>query len=227
MTTTIHTVGICGAGGTMGAGIAIVAARAGFRTISFDVSEVRLDHAAQQTAAFFNKSVERGKLEPAVRDKILSDMVRTTDLECLADCDLMIEAVFEELSVKRELLGRLDRICLAQTIFASNTSTLLITEIAAGSSRPERVVGMHFCLPAQLMKLIEMSPGIRTSEQTFQNVWACAEASSQIPVKTRDKPGFILNALLISKALFETYGTPGYAPARRSVVAAERAEIRR
>jgi 3-hydroxybutyryl-CoA dehydrogenase len=78
----------------------------------------------------------------------------------------MIEAVFEELSVKRELLGRLDRICLAQTIFASNTSTLLITEIAAGSSRPERVVGMHFCLPAQLMKLIEMSPGIRTSEQT-------------------------------------------------------------
>jgi 3-hydroxybutyryl-CoA dehydrogenase len=197
MTTTIHTVGVCGAGGTMGAGIAIVAARAGFRTISFDVSEARLDHAAQQTAAFFNKSVERGKLEPAVRDKILSDMVRTTDLECLADCDLVIEAAFEELSVIRELLSRLDRICPAQTIFASNTSTLSITEIAAGSSRPERVVGMHFCLPAQLMKLIEMSPGIRTSEQTFQAAWAWAEACGQIPVKTQDKPGFILNALLV------------------------------
>jgi 3-hydroxybutyryl-CoA dehydrogenase len=197
MTSTIRTVGVCGAGGTMGAGIAIVAARAGFRTISFDVSETGLNRAAKQTAAFFDKSVERGKLKAAQRDKILSDMERTTDLERLADCDLVIEAVFEELSVKRDLLARLDGICAAHTIFASNTSTLSITEIAAGCSRPGKVVGMHFCLPAQLMKLIEMSPGILTSEDTFKTAWAWTEACGQIPVKTQDRPGFILNALLV------------------------------
>jgi 3-hydroxybutyryl-CoA dehydrogenase len=197
MTTSIRTVGVCGAGGTMGAGIAIVAARGGYRVISYDVAEAQLERAARQTAAFFDKSVERGKLETAERDDILHAMERTTDLDRLAECDLVIEAVFEDLSVKRNLLKQLDAVCPEHTIFASNTSTLSITEIASGSSRPDRVVGMHFCLPAQLMRLVEMSPGILTSEDTFRAAWAWTEGCGQIPVKTQDKPGFILNALLV------------------------------
>ena len=197
MTTTIMTVGVCGAGGTMGAGIAIVAARAGFRTVCFDTSMEALERAAKQTAGFFEKSVERGKLAPEARDGILAGMSRTTDLAALGICDLVIEAVFEELGVKRDLLARLDAVCPPHTLYASNTSTLSITEIAAGCSRPDKVVGMHFCLPAQLMKLIEMSPGLLTSGETFRTAWAWTEACGQIPVKTQDKPGFILNALLV------------------------------
>ena len=193
----IKTVGICGAGGTMGAGIALVAARAGFTAVCFDRSDSVLEQAAKQSAGFLDKSVARGKLDAAKRDSILASMSHTTRIDALAHCDLVIEAVFEDLAVKRELLGRLDSACAEDTIFASNTSTLSITEIASGSKRPERVVGMHFCLPAQLMKLIEMSPGILTSEETFRTAWQWTEACDQTPVKTQDKPGFILNALLV------------------------------
>lgn len=195
--TTIRTVGICGAGGTMGAGIALVAARTGFRTVSYDLSDALLDRASRQSADFLGKSVARGKLTSEKREAILSAMSRTTEIDALAGCDLVIEAVFEDLATKRALMKRLDEVCAPDAIFASNTSTLSITEIASGSSRPERVVGMHFCLPAQLMRLIEMSPGILTSDETFRTAWQWAEACDQIPVKTQDKPGFILNALLV------------------------------
>lgn len=197
MTSTIRTVGVCGAGGTMGAGIAIVAARAGFRAISYDVGQDRLDSARAQTAAFFDKSVERGKLSAEERDAIMARSETTTDLAELGECDLVIEAIFEDLQVKRKLLGRLDAVCPPETIFASNTSTLSITEIAAGCSRPDRVIGLHFCLPAQLMKLIEVSPGLLTSEATLETAWAWTEKCGQMPVKTQDRPGFILNALLV------------------------------
>ena len=195
--TTIRTVGVCGAGGTMGAGIAIVAARGGFRTISYDVSAESLERAAKQTANFFAKSVERGKLTSDERDAILARMEHTTKIDDLAACDLVIEAVFEDLEIKQNLLRELDRVCPTHTIFASNTSTLSITEIASGCSRPDKVVGMHFCLPAQLMKLIEMSPGLVTSEETFKAAWRWTEQCGQTPVKTQDRPGFILNALLV------------------------------
>jgi len=197
MTTKIKTVGVCGAGGTMGAGIAIVAARAGFETISFDRAHVSLDRADAQTEGFFGKSVDRGKMTAEDRDAALARMRSTIDMGDLAACDLVIEAVFEDLSVKQNLMGQLDEVCPPETIFASNTSTLSITEIAAGCTRPDKVVGMHFCLPAQLMKLIEMSPGMTTSDETFQAAWVWTEAAGQQPVKTQDKPGFILNALLV------------------------------
>ncbi|MGC1563942.1 MAG: 3-hydroxyacyl-CoA dehydrogenase family protein [Bradyrhizobium sp.] len=197
MTKTIKTVGVCGAAGTMGAGIALVAARAGFRTISYDMKGDALERAAKQSAAFLDKSVARGKLEVIKRDAIIGAMSHTTDITELGGCDLVIEAIFEDLATKRDLLKRLDAACAEDAIFASNTSTLSITEIASGSKLPARVVGMHFCLPAQLMKLIEMSPGILTSEETFKTAWEWTQACGQIPVKTQDKPGFILNALLV------------------------------
>ena len=197
MTSSIKTVGVCGAGGTMGAGIAIVAARAGFETISFDQSAGSLARAAAQTAGFFGKSVERGRMKAQDRDAALARMSTTTRLDDLAACDLVIEAVFEDLEIKRQVFATLDQVCPPATLFASNTSTLSITEIAAGCSRPDKVVGMHFCLPAQLMKLIEMSRGVLTSTATFEAAWAWTKAAGQIPVQTQDKPGFILNALLV------------------------------
>ena len=196
MTTGIRTVGVAGSG-TMGAGIAIVAARAGFRTILYDTRQEALDRARQQTAGFFAKSVERRKLSQERVARILSDLSGTTDSGALAACDIVIEAAFADLTVQHGLLAQLDKVCPPHTLFASNTSTLSITEIAAGSGRDDRFVGMHFCLPAQLMKLVEMSPGLTTSEQTFQTAWDFCQAMGQTPVKTKDSPGFILNYFLI------------------------------
>jgi 3-hydroxybutyryl-CoA dehydrogenase len=197
MTQAIKRVGVCGAGGTMGAGITIVTARAGFETVSYDLKQETLERAAKQTAGFFGKTVERGKMTGEERDAVLARMRTTTDLGVLAQCDLVIEAVFEDLGIKQQLFRDLDAVCAEHTILASNTSTLSITEIASGCGREDRVVGMHFCLPAQLMKLIEMSPGMNTSQRTFDAAWAFAEQAGQTPVKTQDKPGFILNALLV------------------------------
>jgi 3-hydroxybutyryl-CoA dehydrogenase len=196
MSAAIKTVGVAGSG-TMGAGIAIVAARAGFRTIVYDTRQEALDRARKQTAGFFAKSVERKKLTQPQVDKIMGDLTATTNIADMAVCDIVIEAVFENLKVKHDLLSEMNKVCPPETLFASNTSTLSITEIAAGSGRDERCVGMHFCLPAQLMKLVEMSPGIRTSEEVFAQAWAFCQALGQTPVRTKDNPGFILNYFLI------------------------------
>lgn len=192
----IKTIGVAGCG-TMGSGIAIVAARAGFRTIVYDTRQDALDRARKQTEGFFAKSVQRGKLTEQQVEGIMRNLIGTTELADMAGCDLIIDAVFEDLRVKHDLFGKLNEICPAHTIFASNTSTLSITEIAAGSHRDDRFVGMHFCLPAQLMKLVEMSPGINTSEEMFKKAWAACEAMGQRPVKTQDNPGFILNYFLV------------------------------
>lgn len=192
----IRTVGVAGSG-TMGAGIAIVAARAGFRTIVYDTNAEAIARARRQTEGFFAKSVERKKLTSDEVKQILELLTGTTDVGRFAECDIVIEAVYEQLKVKHDLLAKLNPICPAHTIFASNTSTLSITEIAAGSGRDDRFVGMHFCLPAQLMKLVEMSPGLNTTEETFRRAWDFCKAMGQVPVRTKDHPGFILNYFLI------------------------------
>ncbi|MEP1213695.1 MAG: 3-hydroxyacyl-CoA dehydrogenase family protein [Marinobacter sp.] len=192
----IKTVAVAGAG-TMGSGIAIVAARAGFETYLFDTSEDTVARARKQTEGFFAKSVAKGKLTEEQVSEILGRMHGTSKVEDLATCDLVIEAVFEDLKVKHDLFGRLNDVCPEHTIFASNTSTLSISEIAGGSGRSDRVVGMHFCLPAQLMKLVEMSPGLNTSEETFNKAWVFCESLKQKPVRTQDTPGFILNYFLV------------------------------
>lgn len=192
----IKTVGIAGAG-TMGAGIAIVTARAGFRTLLYDTNARQLERARDQQAGFFTSSVKRNKLTQAEVDRIMADLVPTTRLEDLVACDLVIEAVFEDLSVKHQLFAALNCVCPAHTIFASNTSTISITEIAGGTGRDDRFVGMHFCLPAQLMKLVEMSPGMNTKPDVFDAAWQFCAALGQKPVRTQDSPGFVLNYFLI------------------------------
>ncbi len=190
------TIGVAGAG-TMGTGIAIVAARAGFPTLLFDLDPARVEAALGQMRAFFGKSVQRGKLTQAEVDEILSRVRGTSTVNEMAACGLVIEAIFEELEVKGQLFSALNGVCPPETLFASNTSTLSITEIAAKSGRDDRFVGMHFCLPAQLMKLVEMSPGLNTSDESFARAWVLCEAMGQRPVKTQDAPGFILNAFLV------------------------------
>jgi 3-hydroxybutyryl-CoA dehydrogenase len=192
----IKTIGVVGCG-TMGTGIAIVAARAGFKTRLFDTREQALAQAKSQAKAFLEKSVARGKLAAGKDLEIMSQMLSTTELADLADCDLIIEAVFEDIKVKHDIFSELDKVCPPHTIFASNTSTISITEIAGGSGRDDRFVGMHFCLPAQLMKLVEMSAGMKTSAESFDRAWQVCLALGQQPVRTQDTPGFILNYFLI------------------------------
>ena len=192
----IKTIGVVGSG-TMGAGIAIVAARAGFKSLVYDTNQDALARSRKQSEAFFAKSVQKGKLTQIEADAILVNLVSTTQIDDLALCDLIIEAVFEDIKVKHNIFDKLNAVCPEHVIFASNTSTLSITEIAGGSGRDDRFVGMHFCLPAQLMKLVEMSPGMNTSEQTFATAWALTEAMGQKPVKTLDTPGFILNYFVV------------------------------
>src|ERR1043166_1923402 len=192
----IKTVGVAGSG-TMGAGIAIVAARAGFNTIVYDTRREALDQSRKQTEGFFAKSVERKKLTQLQVDGIMAGLTGTTAIGDMAQCDVIIEAVFEELNAKHQVFAQLDKVCAPHTLFATNTSTLSVTEIAAGSGRDDRFVGMHFCLPAQLMTLVEMSPGLHTSEQSFAAAWKFCGAMGQIPVKTKDSPGFILNYFLV------------------------------
>ena len=191
-----QTIGIVGCG-TMGTGIAIVAARAGFKARIYDLKPEPLENARKQAAAFLKKSVERGKLAEGEDALIMAQFLTTTNIQDFSDCDLVIEAVFEDLKVKHAIFKQLNTVCPAHTIFASNTSTISITEIAGGTGRDDRFVGMHFCLPAQLMKLVEMSPGMNTSDETFTRAWQLCEALGQRPVRTRDTPGFILNYFLV------------------------------
>jgi 3-hydroxybutyryl-CoA dehydrogenase len=191
-----QTIGIVGCG-TMGTGIAIVAARAGFKTRIYDLKSESLENARKQAAAFLKKSVERGKLAEGEDALIMGQFLTTTSIQDFSDCDLVIEAVFEDLKVKHAIFKQLNDVCPSYTIFASNTSTISITEIAGGTGRDDRFVGMHFCLPAQLMKLVEMSPGMNTSDETFDKAWKLCEALGQRPVRTRDTPGFILNYFLV------------------------------
>jgi 3-hydroxybutyryl-CoA dehydrogenase len=193
---TIKTVGVVGSG-TMGAGIAIVAARAGFATRVLDARPEALEAARGQTEAFLAKSVARGKMAAERLPEIMASWQGTTRAEDMANCDVIIEAIYEDLSAKQALFARLNAICPPQTVFASNTSTISITEIAGGSGRADRFVGMHFCLPAQLMKLVEMSPGMNTSKESWDAAWSFCEALGQTPVQTQDTPGFILNYFLI------------------------------
>ncbi len=181
----------------MGTGIAITIARAGIATTLFDLDEAALDRARRQIANFVAGTVKKGLLTPEAGERLIGLMRYTSDLEQLRDADAVVEAVFEDLAVKQTLWQRLDAICRADTIFLSNTSTLSITELAAASGRPDRVAGAHYCLPAQIMKLVECSRAIQTSDETWRRTLAFVEATGQLGIETKDRPGFILNYFCI------------------------------
>ena len=192
----VKTIAVIGTG-TMGSGIAQVAASSGYQVFMNDVSQEFIDKAHKAISSSLDKFVSKQKLEAAERDQILGRLTITTDLAALAQADLVIEAITERIEVKRELFGKLDKICQPGTIFASNTSSLSVTEMAVATQRPQQVVGMHFFNPPALMKLVEVIRTPMTSPETFQAAWEVALKMGKSPVETRDTPGFIFNRLII------------------------------
>lgn len=194
--TRISNVAVAGSG-NMGTGIAIVSARGGLRTTIYDIDERRLDKARSDAEAFLNRAVTLGKLERSAVDEALARLVVTSRIEDLAESDLVIEAIYEDFGAKTGLLSKLDQIVRPDAVLASNTSTLSITRMGKASNRPDRFVGLHFCLPAQLMKLVEITPGLLTSNVTLKVAKEFCAATGQVGILTKDTPGFILNYFAI------------------------------
>jgi len=192
----IKTVGVLGCG-LMGSGIAQVCAQAGYRTIVREISDALNERGKANILASLDKLVQKGKLDGGTRDQILERLEFTTDLERLASCDLVIEAVTEDLELKNSLWKELDRLCGPQTIFASNTSSLTIAAMAAVTGRGDRFVGLHFFNPVPLMKLVEVVRTVTTSQATFQTAMAFARSLGKEPIAAKDSSGFIVNLLLV------------------------------
>ncbi len=183
--------------GQMGAGIAQVASQAGCRVWLRDVSQELVDKGLGGIRKFLERGVEKGKITVEERDAVLGRITGTLGPEPAAECDMIIEAVIEDLGVKAKVFGELDKVCPPTTIFASNTSSLPITQMAAATSRPDRFIGMHFMNPVPLMKLVEIIRGLATSEATYQAVRELAVAMGKEPVTVNDSPGFVSNRILI------------------------------
>jgi 3-hydroxybutyryl-CoA dehydrogenase len=192
----IKKVGVIG-GGLMGSGIAQVSAAAGFPTTVREVSENLCEKSRQSIEKTLAKGIERGKVTAAERDATLKNLRFVTRLEELADSDLFIEAVVEDLDVKNTLWSQLDRIAQPDAIFASNTSSLTIIAMATASGRPDRMLGLHFFNPVPLMKLVEVVRTITTSEETEQRALEFVKALGKEPVRAKDSSGFVVNLLLI------------------------------
>jgi 3-hydroxybutyryl-CoA dehydrogenase len=192
----IAVVGVLGCG-LMGSGIAQTAVVAGYRTVVQDTADAALAKGRRAIERSLDKLVEKAALSPADRDAALGRLAYTADLAAVADADIVIEAVTEDLEVKNGLWRDLDRRCPPATIFASNTSSLTIGSMAAATMRPDRVVGLHFFNPVPLMPLVEVVRGLATSEDTFQRAVAFARNLGKEPVASRDTPGFLVNRLLV------------------------------
>jgi 3-hydroxybutyryl-CoA dehydrogenase len=192
----ITTVGVLGCG-LMGSGIAQISAAAGYKTIVREIEEPFLKKGLGRIAKFLAGGVDKGKLTAEEKDKTLGNLSGTTTLEDLKDCDLVIEAIVENVEEKAKAYAILDGVVGAHAIFCSNTSSLCITELAARTKRPDRFAGLHFFNPVPLMKLVEVIRGLTTSDDTYHQVFAFAQSLGKEPITAPDKPGFIVNRLLV------------------------------
>jgi 3-hydroxybutyryl-CoA dehydrogenase len=192
----VRKVGVIGLG-AMGAGIAQLCLEAGVDTIGREVTLELAEKAHGRIAHFLTRKVEKGQLDQGTRDEAVGRLSLTTDLGDFAGCDLVIEAIVEELEPKRELFAELDRICRPDAVLATNTSALSVTEIAAATTRPERVVGMHFFNPAPLMPLVEIVRAELTADEPFETAFAFGERIGKTPIRCNDTPGFVVNRVLI------------------------------
>jgi 3-hydroxybutyryl-CoA dehydrogenase len=192
----IKRVGVLGCG-LMGSGIAQVAATAGYETLVREVSDELCERGIGGIGKQLGKSVEKGKLAAGDRDAIVGRLRGTTNLEDLKDCDIIIEAVVEDLAVKNEMWQTLDAVCGPDTIFASNTSSLTIADMAAATKRPERMVGLHFFNPVPVMKLVEVVKTIATDPAVFDTAFAFAKSLGKEPIVCKDNSGFVVNLLLV------------------------------
>ncbi len=194
---TIQTVGVVGAG-SMGSGIANLAASSGFNVILRDVEERFLESGLSRINKFMSKSVEKGKITELEKAEIIARIRTTTEIEDLKDADIVIEAIIEDIDAKKSVFAELDRIVPEGTILATNTSSMSITEIANATNRPDRIAGMHFFNPAQLMKLVEVVRGFNTSDETVEELRGFSKSLRKEPVVVnKDTPGFIVNRIMI------------------------------
>jgi 3-hydroxybutyryl-CoA dehydrogenase len=193
---TIRTVGVLGCG-LMGSGIAQVAAAAGYKTIVREVDDIALDKGIGRIRKFLDDGVAKGKVAAAARDATLANLTGATTFDVLKECDLIIEAIVENLEEKRQTYASLEKIIKDGTILLSNTSSLCITELAATTTRPDRFAGLHFFNPVPLMKLVEVIRALTTSDETYQTVFAFAASLGKEPITAPDRPGFIVNRLLV------------------------------
>ena len=192
----IQRVGVVGCG-LMGSGIAQVSAQSGFMTVVREVSADLVEKGIRSIEKNLARLVEKGTITEAAKSEIRGRLKGTTSLEDLKDCDVIVEAIIEQLPAKRELFSLLDAICPASTIFASNTSSLTITEIAASTKRPQRFVGLHFFNPVPVMKLVEVVKTIATDPAVYEEMVAFGAKLSKTPVRANDSGGFIVNRLLV------------------------------
>ena len=192
----IRRVGVVGLG-TMGAGIAQVSVQAGFETVGREVSDELGERGKATIDRYLSRGVEKGRLTREAKDTAIGRLTLTTELADLADCDLVIEAVLEELPLKREVFAELDRVTRPEAILATNTSALSVAEIAEATERPERVVGMHFFNPAPVLPLVEIVRALKSSDDAVRAAYDWAEGAGKQPVNCNDTPGFIVNRILI------------------------------
>jgi 3-hydroxybutyryl-CoA dehydrogenase len=192
----IRRVGVVGLG-TMGAGIAQVSVQSGFETVGREVNDELGARGRATIEGYLSRGVEKGRMTPEERDAALGRLTLTTELADLAGCDLVIEAVLEELDLKRDVFSQLDRITRPDAVLATNTSALSVSEIADATERPQRVVGMHFFNPAPVLPLVEIVRAPESSEEAVEAAYDWAERAGKQPVRCNDTPGFIVNRILI------------------------------
>jgi 3-hydroxybutyryl-CoA dehydrogenase len=181
----------------MGSGIAQICAAAGYKTIVREVDDIALDRGIGRVKKFLDDGVAKGKVDASARDATLANLSGTTTFQGLTDCDLIIEAIIENLEDKKQTYAALEKIVKPATIFVSNTSSLCITELAATTRRPDRFGGLHFFNPVPLMKLVEVIRALTTSDETYRAVFAFAQSLGKEPITAPDRPGFIVNRLLV------------------------------
>ncbi|OFW19516.1 MAG: 3-hydroxybutyryl-CoA dehydrogenase [Acidobacteria bacterium RIFCSPLOWO2_02_FULL_65_29] len=192
----IKTVGVLGCG-LMGSGIAQVCAAAGYKTIVKEIDDALLQKGLGRIRKFLEDGVTKGKVTAHARDSTLDRLTGTTTFDAMAACDLVVEAIVENLEAKRAAYASLERVLGAHTIFLSNTSSLCVTELAASTKRPDRFAGLHFFNPVPLMKLAEVIRGLTTSDDTYAQAFAFARSLGKEPINAPDRPGFIVNRLLV------------------------------
>jgi len=192
----IRTVGVLGCG-LMGAGIAQVSAASGYQTIVREVNEALLQKGLGRIRKFLDAGIEKGKGTPEARDRTLANLTGTTSFDPFKDCDLVVEAIVENLGEKRATYAALESVVPERTIVVSNTSSLCITELAAATKRPDRFGGLHFFNPVPVMKLVEVIRALTTSDDTYKTTFAFAQSLDKEPITAPDRPGFIVNRLLV------------------------------
>ena len=183
--------------GTMGSGIVQAFAQKGYEVIVRDIKDELVQSGIVRINNGLSKLVSKGKMTEETKEDILSRISGTTDMNLAADCDLVVEAAIENMKIKKEIFAELDKICKPETILASNTSSLSITEVASATNRPEKVIGMHFFNPAPVMKLVEIIRGMATSQETFDAIKELSVAIGKEPVELEEAPGFVVNRILI------------------------------